>query len=115
MLELFRITFTQIFNTSNSFFYFNLFIFLFFGFCRKTLPRQLASYKIHQNNSNLLKIISPCLFNTQMGIQTSISGSSSQRFIVFKTYVSACLGVLVSFCKSKINNVYNVLLLLCPN
>ena len=113
MLKLFRVTFTQIFNTGNSFFDFDLLIFLFFSFSRKTLPRQLASDEIHQDNSNLLQIISPCLLNTQVGIQTCISSSSSQRFIVFKTYMSACFRIFISFRKSEIYNVYHMLLLLC--
>ena len=45
--KLLWIPLAQVFNACNSLFYFDLLIFLFFGFCRQSLPRKSTPYKIH--------------------------------------------------------------------
>lgn len=115
MLKLFRLTFTQIFNRSNSFFDFDLFIFFFFCFSWKTLPWQASSNEVHQHKSNLLKIISPCLLDSQVCVQTCVPCCSSQSFIVFKRNMPPCSWIFISFSQSKINDVNYMLLFLDSN
>lgn len=71
----------------------------------------MTPYQIHQNHADLFKIISSCLFNTNMGVQTGISCSSCELLAVLVRDVSASTGVFVSFCKSEVNDVDYVLLL----
>lgn len=77
MLKFFRKPSAQLFNWCHCLLYFYLLIFLFFCFRRKSLPWQNALQEIHQYHSDLLKIIPPWLFYSEMCIQACISSCSS--------------------------------------
>ena len=113
--KFFRVTLSQILNAGHSFFYLDLFIFFFFGLCWETLPGQTSSYKVHQYDPNLLQIISSRLFNTQMCIQTCIACSPCQRLVIFKRDMSSSFWILISFGKSKVNQIQYMLIFPCTN
>ena len=105
-----RLTCCQIIDASNGFLHLNLLIFLFFCLCWQTLPWKTTFDKIHQDHSNLLEVISSCLFYTQMSIQARISCGACKLFVVFVRYMSTSARVLISLCKAKIYKINDVLL-----
>ena len=76
VLELLGLAPTQVFHRSDCFLDFDLLILLVFSFSRQPLPRQSAFDKVHEHNADLLQVISPRLFDAQVGIETRISGSA---------------------------------------
>ena len=110
MSEFLRVTLCQIFNCRNCFLYFDLFIFLLFCLSWQTLPWKTTSDEVHENHSNLLKIVSSRLLDSHMCVKTRIPSRSSQLFIVLVADMPACPWILVPFRQTKVDDVDDVLL-----
>lgn len=63
VLKFFGVSSAQVLDARYCFLNLNLFIFLFLCFCWQALPRQRPSNEVHEDNTNLLQIISPRLLN----------------------------------------------------
>ena len=73
------------------------------------MPRETTLNKVHEDHSNLFKVVSSRLLNSHMRVQTSITRRPSQLLIVFVADVTTSSGVFVSLRQTKVNDVDYVL------
>lgn len=108
VLELLGLTLAKLINCHFLLLFLDVIIFLILGSTWKALPRQGSSQEVEKHVTDSLKIVSPGLLISNMGVDTSISGSSSQ-VLSFSEGDMLTLRVLVALGKSKVNNV-NIIL-----
>lgn len=73
----------------------------------KSLPWERAHQEVKDDMTNCLKIISSWLFVTNMGVDTSISGSTCQILSISEWDVFT-IWALITFGKTKIDDIYGV-------
>jgi len=101
----------QILNACNSLFNLDLLILFLLTLSWEPLPREPAPNEVHQHDANLLQVVPPCLFNTQVGIETRIPCRTRERLAIFERNVSARLWVFVTLSQAEVYEVENVLVL----
>ena len=70
-----------------------------------TLPREVSAHEVDQHEAEALKVVSPRLLLSQMGVQTCIPSRSSQTFVVSEGNVFIGARVFVSLCEAIVNHV----------
>ena len=59
---------------------------------RQTLPRQFPLEEVHEDVTESLHIVSPGLFDSDVGVNTGVSGSACERLAIFVLNVLAVRG-----------------------
>lgn len=80
-------------------------VLLLLGRSFKTLPRKLASEEVHEDVTKRLKVVSPRLLDTKMGVDRGVSSSTRQVLVLTVGDVKVSLGVSVLLGKSEIDDV----------
>jgi len=72
------------------------------------LPRKRSFAEIDDQIAQSFQVVTPGLFDTEMGVNRGVSGSSSQSFVLAVGNVPMRFGVEVHFSETKINDINSV-------
>jgi hypothetical protein len=81
-------------------------VFLLLGRSPQTLPWELTTKEVEKDISQRLKIITSCLLNTKMGIDTSVTSGTSEVLVLSIGDVEMRLRVTVFLREAEIDDVY---------
>lgn len=101
---------SEFFYTYLCFLFLNQLVLLSFVQSIKSLPRQSASKEVHKHQPYLLQIVSPCLLDSEMRVETCVTSCTCKFFAVTVLNVSASPRVFESLGQTEVDYVNQMLL-----
>mmetsp|Transcript_13817 Transcript_13817/g.28512 ORF Transcript_13817/g.28512 Transcript_13817/m.28512 type:complete len:280 (-) Transcript_13817:601-1440(-) len=106
-----RVSLAKLFGAGGHFSVHDAFVLLFLGVGFQSLPGKRSANEIHQDIPKTLEVVPTGLFDSNVGIDGSVSGGSRQVFVFAVGNVLVGAWIPVLFGQSEINNVNHTLAL----
>lgn len=98
-------TSAKLLDSGLNFLLFDLVILVVFVLSGKSLPGELPLQEVKQDVTDGLHIVAAGLLNANMGVDTRVTGSSSQALVVPVRNMLSSLGILVPLRQSEVDHV----------